>query len=182
MRRGGHQPDPGKRRDAGDLRSPVKNKKAEQGEHGSERGQHDIFPRGLERFGRILEADQEGRQKRGQLDRDPHQCDVGQHRHRQHRQNEEIVKAVVMALLGFAGMGNPPADIAPRVERRSQRDERHQQQDERAQPVAAQRSARDLHPAFRDGLNPHMHDKSEHGRRRDQRDWRGEPTASRRQR
>ena len=129
---------PGERFEARDARAPVKDEKAEQGDDRAEGGQHHIFPGCFQRLRRIVETDQKRRQQRGELHRDPHQRDVSEQGHSEHREDEEVVEAVITLNVVLAGRLSAIRDIPPGEQRGGKSDEGHKRQDESAKPVAGQ--------------------------------------------
>ena len=73
---------------------------AEQGEGDADAGKDEVFPGGLQRLVRAVDADHEHGRQRGQLDRHPHQADiVGDQRH-VHAEHHHLVHGVVETEIG----------------------------------------------------------------------------------
>ena len=79
------------------LRRQIDEDGAEQRERNADAAEDEIFPRGLERLVRPVNADHHHRGERGELDRHPHHADIVGHERQVHGEHQHLVHGVVEA-------------------------------------------------------------------------------------
>ena len=148
------------------LRREVDQDRAHQRLGDADPAKDEVLPGGFERGMRAIEGDQQhGGERRG-LDCHPHDAEVVGGEHRQHREGEELIHAVVQAQAGRAHTAVVALDahVRARKQGRRQRHERRERNQEDVQRVDEELVVQEADRALRDDAHGQRHGGDEGGR------------------